>query len=344
MIDWISATVPLSWDVPINGGALVHYRNDGSVEWGTDKTLHLKGSHDARFSIRSVERGKVEIAGNPAKFLQGHNLFGTDDVRGLVYDVLDRVTEAVGVQPSDADRQAWLFGGIRLSRIDITGMYQLPTFSDVGSWLQAAGKTASVKWRGRGHYQDGTLYFGKVAKGKRSSPWQMKLYHKGAEVLVPGHRLHWDLPHREKLEEWASDKLRIEITLRTQELKRLGLLMVADWTEEIVARTFEAYLSKLDIGEQQMVDVEVEEALKPSLRAAYALWKTGVDMRAVFPRRTFYHYRKQIMTVTGADIGTLCSVDNVVPLRRALEAKPVMFPDWAGELMHKPRARLFAVA
>lgn len=344
MIDWISATIPLAWDVPITGGALVHYRADGTVEWGTSKTLHLRGSHDARFSIRTVERGKAEIAGNPAKFLQGHNLFGSNDVRGLLFDVLEAVTTAVGIEPSAEDRTAWLRGDIRLSRLDLTSMYELPTFSDVGSWLQAAGKTASVKWRGRGHYQDGTLYFGKVAKGKRSSPWQMKLYHKGAEVLVPGHKLAETLGERERLIEWASDKLRIEVTLRTQELQRLGLLYVRDWDEERVGRTYEAYLSKLDIGEQQMVDVEVEESLKPSLRAAYALWKTGCDMRSVFPRRTFYHYRKQIMAVTGADIGTLCSVDNVVPLRRTLEARPVGAPEWAGDLYHKPRARLSAVA
>lgn len=342
MIDWISATVPFDWDVPINGGALVHYRSDGSVEWGTDKTLHLRGSHDARISVRTVERGFMEISGNPAKFQQGHNLFGSDDVAGLLFDTLVDVCEAVELSPSRENLLAWKRGNVVLSRVDVTGMYELPTFSDVGAWLVAAGKTASVKWRGRGHYQDGTLYFGKVAKGKRSSPWQMKLYHKGQEVLV--HKLPKDLPLREELEIWASNKLRIEVTLRTQELKRLGLHYVRDWTVDRAVETFEAYLAKLDIGEEQMVDVEVEEQLKPSLRAAYALWKTGVDMRRVFPRRTFYHYRKQILEVTGSDIGTLAATGNVVPLRRYLEAKPCSVPEWASNLYHEPRSHLSIVA
>lgn len=342
MIDWISATVPYDWDVPINGGAVVHYRADGSVEWGSDKTLHLKGSHDARIAVRTVERGLMEFSGNPVKFQQGHNLFGSADLKGLLIDTLIDVCEAVQLPPSAENLEAWHRGEIRLSRVDVTGMYELPSFSDVGSWLQAAGKTASVKWRGRGHYQDGTLYFGKVAKGKRSSPWQMKLYHKGQEVLV--HKLPRDLAKREELENWASNKLRIEVTLRTQELKRLGLHKVGRWTVEMADKVFEAYLSKLDIGEQQMVDIEVEEQLKPSLRAAYALWKSGADMRAVFPRATFYLYRKQIMEVTGSDIGTLVSKGNVVPLRRYLEAKPVGAPGWAGDLLYTPRGHLSVVA
>lgn len=342
MIDWISATVPFDWDVPINGGALVHYRPDGSIEWGTDKTLHLRGSHDARISVRTVERGKLEFSGNPAKFLQGHNLFGSDDVKGLLFDALVDICEAVELAPSAENLVAWRRGDVVLSRVDVTGMYELPSFSDVGSWLQAAGKTASVKWRGRGHYQDGTLYFGKVAKGKRSSPWQMKLYHKGQEVLV--HKLPRDLPMREELENWASNKLRIEVTLRTQELKRLGLHFVRDWTVEGAVKVFGAYLSKLDIGEEQMVDVDVEEQLKPSLRAAYIAWKSGADMRSVLNRRTFFRYRKEIMSVTGSDIGTLVATGNVVPLRRYLEAKPVNAPEWASELYHKPRPHLSVVA
>jgi len=93
-----------------------------------------------------------------------------------------------------------------------------------------------------------------------------------------------------------------------------------------------------------MVDVRVEEQLKPSLRAAYALWKTGVDMRSLFPRPTFYRYRKEILTVTGSDIGTLVVTDNVVPLRRYLEAKPATHPEWANSLFHKPRPQFSVVA
>lgn len=342
MIDWISATVPFDWDVPVNGGAVAHYRPDGTLEWEATKTLHLSGSYDARIAVRTVELGKMEFAGNPAKFLQGHNLFGSDDLKGLLIDALVDVCEALELAPTPANLLAWRRGDIVLSRVDVTGMYELPTFSDVGAWLLAAGKTASVKWRGRGHYQDGTLYFGKVAKGKRSSPWQMKLYHKGQEVLV--HKLPSDLPGRELLENWASNKLRIEVTLRTQELKRLGLQTVKMWTADVATRTFEAYLSKLDIGEEQMVDVEIEEQLRPSLRAAFIAWKSGADMRSVLPRRTFYKYRKEIMEMTGADIGTLVNKGNVVALRRYLEAKPVAVPEWAGELFHQPRSHLSVVA
>lgn len=342
MIDMIYGTVPFDWDIPVTGGALVHYRADGTVEWGTDKTLSLRGSHDSRVFVRTVERGKLEFKGNPAKFLQGHNLFGSNDLKGVLIDMLIDVCEAIELAPSAENLLAWRRGEIELSRVDVTEMFELPTFADVGAWIQAAGKTASVKWRGRGHYQDGTLYFGKVATGKRASPWQMKLYHKGEEVRV--HKLPKDIEKREDLENWASNKLRIEVTLRTQELKRLGLHNVSSWTVDRANQVFEAYLSKVNFGELAMVDVETEEDLKPKLRAVYALWKTGCDMRKLYSRPTFYRYRQEILEVTGADIGTLCVKDNVVSLRRALEARPAGVPEWAGDLYYKPRSHLSVVA
>lgn len=345
MIDWVSAKVPLTWDYPINNGMVVHYRADGSIEYGVDKTLHLKGSFDARFAVRTVEKGFIEIAGNPSKFMQGHNLFGSSDVRGLINDLMERICENVGIEPEFEDRVAWLQGDILLKRIDLTSMRELPSYADVSAWLHAAQQVASVKYRGRGHYQDGTLYFGKVSKGKRASDWQLKLYHKGEEVLVPGHKLPDDLPHREELIRWAANKLRIEVTLRTQELKRLGLAKVSKWTREKVSHVYKAYLGRMDIGELKMADMKLEEELKPSLRLAYETWRTGVDMRSVLTKATFYRYRKNIMIKTGVDIGMLYPKSNVIPLRRYLEPLPVVIPSFAKgtKLLYEPKNRVYTI-
>ena len=45
--------------------------------------LSVKGSHDSNITIRSHTDNTIEISGNPAKFLQGHNVFGTNDLKYL---------------------------------------------------------------------------------------------------------------------------------------------------------------------------------------------------------------------------------------------------------------------
>ncbi|MBX8803318.1 hypothetical protein HBA92_21570 [Ochrobactrum sp. MR28] len=345
MVDWISARVPLTWDVPINNGMVVHYRADGSVEYGVDKTLYLQGSHDSRIAIRTVERGYMEFSGNPSKFMQGHNLFGTDDLVGLMNDVLEKICTSLNLEPSTEDKISWLYGDYTISRIDLTAMRELPTFTDVKSWILAASEAFTVKWRGRGFYQDGTLYFGKVAKGKEASSWQLKLYHKGEEILVRGHKLPENLLYRSELEEWASNKLRIELTLRSKELKRLGLVKVRHWTRDLIAQTYKAYVDKIDVGELSMCDVNAEQELKPKLQAVYALWKTGADLRKLYAKNTFYRYRSEIKNVMGVDISALCPKTNVIPLKRYLEPLPCGIPDFAKNtnLFYQPQNRVYVV-
>jgi len=346
MIDWISFELPYSWDVPVQGGKIVHLKPDGSLDFAHDKTLWLTGSYDSRMSVVTRRSGYIYVSGNPIKFLQGHNLFGSDDLLGLVLGVMSRITQLLGLEPTSEDRAAWLRGDFELSRVDCTFMYELARFEDVGAWLQAASSSSSIKWRGRGHFQDGTLYFGKVAKGKRASNWQLKLYHKGAEILVPGHQLPSDLPCREQLIDWSRNKLRIELGLRTGELKRVGLRRASDWVPGSAARVFSDYLAKLEIGEDQMVEIDLEEGLKPRQRSALALWRSGVDVRTVYEKRsTFYRIRKELFDAVGIDIGTPCpSASNVVKLKRTLEAVPVTVPAWAKPVFFDPPDRLRLVA
>ncbi|KXV36140.1 hypothetical protein AD940_00490, partial [Gluconobacter thailandicus] len=319
-------------------------RADGIVDSSFDKTLWLPGSYTSRIAIMSDGPGYVRLSGNPVKFLQGHNLFGCSDIVSLVCETMLRICKLLQIEPLPSDVAVWQRGDYVLSRVDVTEMYELKTYEDVSAWVKSASQSANVKWRGRGHYQEGTLYFGKVAKGKRASNWQLKIYHKGAEVLVPGHKLSEDLPSVDDLISWSRNKLRIELTLRTGELKRLSMPRACDWNPEAASAVFSTYLAKLEIGEDQMIDVEVEQELKPRHRAIIALWRTGVDIRTVLKRSQFYNVRREIFSQVGIDVGSICQDgSNVVKLRRVLEARPASLPDFASETYFDPkRVRLVA--
>lgn len=74
------------------------------------------------------------------------------------------------------------------------------------------------------------------------------------------------------------------------------------------------------------------QSLPTRLLAVYHLWQEGHDLRAMYPKNTFYRYRRQLLPY-GVDIAVLQPNDdkfsNVVPLIRILEAVPVSPPEWA---------------
>lgn len=338
MIDWVKASLPLSWAEPICGGHVVRLSPDGGVERVTVISAHVRGSDDAHLTLRTVERGAVEFDGNPSKFLQGHNVVGSDDLAGLVHAAMRKAMLLLGREVGDDDAAAWLAGDFTVARVDVTFSYELETIGDVRAWLRAAGENATMRWRGRGTVIGSTLYFGKAEKGKRGANWTLKAYCKADELNARGrsHRLPEGLACRDELTAWSSNKLRVELMLRTGELKRYEegrFLRASQWNETTAAEVFGCYFAKMRLGDNVMLPVEVEETLKPALRLAYNAWKTGQDVSAILPRTTFYRYRAKILGDTDGvvDIAVPQPKSNVVPLRRVLTLVPSAVPTFLAD-------------
>lgn len=197
MIDWVSFVAPCHHAERVHGGLVASIRPDGTVEWQTYKRTSVRGSHDASVTVRTHGGSceYIEVSGNPVKWFQGHNLWGTDDLPALVLSMLDALVQRddLGLDPSESDRSIWQAGGIRLTRVDVTESFHLPSRSDVLAWLRAAEQTAHLSHRGRGQLVKGsTLYF-----GKQSRRWSLKLYSKGQELEAKDHRqdVVMGLPH-----------------------------------------------------------------------------------------------------------------------------------------------------
>jgi II/X family phage/plasmid replication protein len=82
------------------------------------KHLPVVGFHDYKFHVLALGEGRIRIHGNPAKFLQGHNLFGTDDLKGLAFAAtMARICKLTGIQSLLDDRRDWKNGHDDLCRI-----------------------------------------------------------------------------------------------------------------------------------------------------------------------------------------------------------------------------------
>ena len=336
MIDWLTLVVPCAHARPITGGQVISITPCGAVEWLCSKRQTVAGSFSTGLQVRTSTHTadpctQIEISGNPVKFFQGHNLWGTDDLPALALATIERVASILSLTPTDSDRAYWLAGAVQITRVDCTESFHLRSLAEVLAWLRAAEQTSHLAHRGRGQLVKGsTLYF-----GKNSRRWSLKLYAKGQEIRAKGHGQDAILSLPSAVE-WADRTLRAELTLRSMELKRLGLDQVNSWFPvegvpfPVTGELLRTHLGAMTMTTTAQLSPDVLDGLRPALRMAYQSWEAGSDLRAILPKPTFYKYRSELLP-HGIDIATLVprEVSNVVPLHRVLEAKPAPVPDWA---------------
>ncbi|EPH30633.1 hypothetical protein GCM10025882_11750 [Acinetobacter gyllenbergii] len=336
MIDWVTGKFWITHNPEVlrSGQSIRTKIIDGveTIEYDIANRLSVKGSHDASITIRSHTDGMVEISGNPAKFLQGHNVFGTNDLKYLVAKMIDKLCmiDELELKPTDVEYENIQQGIYHLSRVDVNEHFAFPSAQVARAWLRAAGNSANMKFRGAGLFKEGTLYF----EGKRYIP---KIYFKYDEINSKdkSHRLPDELLQIPELIEYAEKSLRFEIKILSTQLKDWYLHLGCNWDADTATMLInDQFISKLQLSANMPIENEVIESLPKNLRLTYTAWVNGEDLRQVLSRPTFYRYRTRLMEY-GIDISIVKDIEkeqsNIVPMIRYLEAVPMGIPDWAYE-------------
>lgn len=340
MIDWLTFHAPLRHRVgqggPFYAGSIVSIKPDPErgelIEWETLKRLPVEGSHSNRITVQSTtwgaDRQGIWISGCPAKWFQGHNVFGSDDLPGLVLEMLSRVCKVFGIEPSAEDLEDWRAGRIKLTRVDVTYSWDFGNLQRAMMVIRSMGATAHLRHRGAGVFKGDTLYF-----GKHSQRWSLKVYAKGSELKA--HPLPLDLAES-SLPGVASGLVRFEVCLRGKWLAGAtphlmsGLSWVLGWCDTTATELHSMLLGHLNIAEATMLDAHDLEGLPPRLLPVYNLWRDGHDLRTIYTRPTFYRHRAQLLG-HGIDIAVKQERrddSTVVPIRTVLVGKPATVPDW----------------
>jgi len=119
----------------------------------------------------------------------------------------------------------------------------LPCQSDVKAFIRALEFKAKTR-HGRPSTKGGTLYF-----GKNLQRWAIKFYSKAEEIKTTTGRL----PHNLQsigIEDWAENKLRIELRLLSKQLTQLNILNVKDLDLNKVKNVFNEYVGRIEMSEQ----------------------------------------------------------------------------------------------
>lgn len=334
MIDWLTCRIPVRLPAPIAGGHTLKLDRAGKVVLATPHRLMVEGSFSASLSVRAPSVSELEISGNVAKWLAGHNLYGSDCPLSLLWAVLRRLEGKPDVLPwslaSIGLEGPQDLAGTVLTRVDCTGMLTLPSPGDVLAFIRSAHATGSLAHRGRGVMKEGTLVFGD-AKGKSFTRNQIVMYSKGVEVAA--HPLPALMMGDSEVLNWVNNCLRVEVRLGRLELKERGLRLLGSWSEGVALHVWEMAMEKLSISEADSTfDLKT---LPRNLRGTYGIWEAGHDCRQIISNGTFYRHRKAIRDLTGIDIAVPPAprtVSNVVPIKRVLEARWAGRPAWADRI------------
>jgi II/X family phage/plasmid replication protein len=332
MIDWITARVPCTLPAYINGGSVVFIDAAGAVERSTARRLHVRGSHASTLAVRGGGC-ELEISGNPAKWLQGHNVFGSSHPIKLVYHVMRRLVPLLGLAPTLDDRRAWVYGDYDLLRVDATRMYDLGSNAEVVRFLSGAAMVAKGRYQKASAFGSDTVYI-----GQRSSRVTVKFYNKLEEMTARGHLLPDTLSAEDcaKLLEFVEGQLRYELTLRSKELAERGLRSASAWSSDIADRLLDERLGKIELNDALRLAEDVVGQLPPKLVPIYHAWRAGTNLKELYANNTFYRYRRQLLAYD-IDIAEVRPREVVSEtqylmgrsLKSFLVGPGVSIPDWA---------------
>ena len=333
MCDWTSLCLEFPHPMGLETGRIVRVSPHGeivqddparlSVSWDA---LEGEGSDSERVTLFAPDESKLWLLGNPCKWLQGHNAYGSSNAPGLVWDCLQDIrahhgSAHVGIpgnHTTDANEAA-----ARFTRLDLTRSARHPD-GELGAraWLQRMSEAAHSRHKGGSAFvKDRTLYF-----GQRSRRSTLKVYHKADEMLPVvrkvqakgmGHHAIMEafkrnerkgqlLQRRFDLEtayEWSKGILRFEVTVRGMEMRRLKL--EPPRTEEDALAIWQRYYDQVTFPATTVMlatDLDLPSGPKTALR----LWEAGVDPRETIAKTTFYRHRATILKAGGPDISGAC--------------------------------------
>lgn len=302
-VDWISAVFDPGPLCPAglklyDTGQQLWISPDGEVVKRRGTPHMHEGSHDNRLMVASADGVGLYLSGNPAKFFQGHNLFGSCDTWGLLLAAGADVRQSVGLFPGPATAES-LFSPPRLTRADLTRSYRFSSDALAREWLRDVAASARSR-HGGALVRGGTVYW-----GQHSTRWAFKMYLKSDELRAKGkgHALSPQLSERDQqlLTDWAAGVVRGELVLRSKELVKLG----RQWEPLDV---WQSYWDKLtwnrNVDVIEGVDMVDESRLTPAQAGYLARWRVGEDLRRKLSTATFYRVRSGLLVAVGVDIAS----------------------------------------
>jgi II/X family phage/plasmid replication protein len=334
MIDWFRGQIDILHQ-PIPTGSVMSVEPDGSLAWESVKKLEVRSSHQTSVRIRSTGGDgtglatSLQIDGNLVKFLQGHNVFGSTDLNALLSETMKKILSITPIIENDFSLKTMFSkiqrGDYLVNMFDLNRMFDLDNDESVESTLHALEMRARSR-SGRATRDKGTIYL-----AKNSRRWAVKFYNKHREMNARGHKLPPSFLES-GLNEFSIGKLRCEFRFHSLELKNMGVTHGYHITQKFLNDLFINYLGRIEMNTNAILHDTALLNIPRPIQSSYYLWRSGVSLKDMLAKNTFYRHRRLLLehdidiTCPPTEIG---AKNNVIPIFKILEAKPVSIPEWA---------------
>jgi hypothetical protein len=305
MIDWFSGLIGYDGShLPKQLSKVCEVSPSGEIKWIVEKAMTVQGSYDSSIQlkvgtsnesmIRASQKHNFEcepvclaFSGNPSKYLQGHNVFGpsVSALGPVLQETVRKFPEAV--RPRDADIEK--YPAVHRSTVDMNTMVDFGSHAKAHEYLRFLEHNARSR-HGRALVDGDTVYF-----GQHSRRWALKLYCKFCELKAHPPA---DADMNKLLGLWTEGQLRIELRLKTPELKDRGTL-----SEDLIWE----YFSKIEVSAMKENVTLKNAKLSRIVQLTLSQWMAGADVRHLLTKPTFYRHRLEILKATGLDISLPCA-------------------------------------
>ena len=342
MIDYLTACISLSHPLPrpIDGGKFVRLDENGKIEVSTARRKRIIGSHEAVMQLRAPGIHEIQLSGNLTKFLHGHNLWGSSDPVELLWAVLVRMEHA-GVFGCSLASLGLLSPSLMayattVSRVDCTVMLLADSPADVITALRSLRVAGRLRDRGKSGLPhpwdqgDGVTFGSKPGKSFRHR--SLTFYSKGQDVTV--HPLPDIMMVDAEVIDWTNLCLRCEVRLGGNYLRKKSLRALSEWTEETATTEWNAMMARMDMNGSDEKPAALAD-LSPHLQTAYGAWLSGMDLRSILSKPTFYRQRQAILKAIDVDIAIPRPKEptaQVVPIKRIIQLQPAGRPAFADRI------------
>lgn len=308
MIDRLHFIISIGEHSPIAETYLLELDDNGEVIKATNKSIKLKtdATDETASYIRSVyDNTAIEVITSPNKYIYGHNLYGSSDIRFLITETVRKaLTE---INRIDICHNVVESTEIKILGVDINSMCIAPRPSQYLSLLPNRLDTNSTITA-----KDNTVYVGNHIHSDSA----FRIYDKWVERN--NKKMLQYLSNEDQ--EWMSDKLRIELILKPRELDKLELSDIAQWSTDTAEIIYKKYREKLKL----MKAVSEDLSLLDSVEAGYyCRWKyVGDPLEVIIPaERTRRNYRKSIKDKIGVDLARPYNGEGMNPLLQMVEPR-----------------------
>ncbi len=160
----------------------------------------------------------IEIKASPAKLVQGHNVYGSDDLGECALVLIELLAQAYPGVVDLLDWSSW-----EVVEVDITYASWARSAREAKQFINALCNISNGQTKARTGF-DGTAYFGK----KKSRIKKIKIYDKLAEIIQylsdrKGAKNNPAQYYTQQLLDWCVGMIRWEATLKTRWFERRGI-------------------------------------------------------------------------------------------------------------------------